>query len=177
MASKGFFDLPRKVRDLIYGELLTWPESISISDSIKALRDRQAKCLVFPCLRQNTTSDLAILRCSKRAHLESTVVLYGKNKLTVGPTHLLYFHIFLREIGPENCRRLRLLRVQFPHRIPYIDNLPTGKLLVTSESLSYLSQSRQFLKSPLTSKLTANVCSRPQSRLRGALRTRIGVRI
>ena len=162
MTSKGFFDLPRKVRDLIYEELLTWPESISISDSIKALRDRQANYLNFPCLRQNTISDLAILRCSKRAHLESIVVLYGKNKLTVGPTHLLYLHIFLREIGPENCCRLRLVRVQFPHRTPYIDNLPTGKLLVTSESLSYLSQSRQSLKSSLTSEFNASVCSRPQ---------------
>lgn len=107
MAPKGLFDLPRKVRDIIYGELLVKPRTVNIHTVMEDLRR--------PVLQDNgkATSGLALLRTSIRVCREASSILYGSNRLVAFHKGFVALYYFLESIGSQNRKKIKYLRFDF----------------------------------------------------------------
>ena len=110
MSAKGFLDLPRLVRDRIYGLLFTRDE-------------------VFYALHSWGTlvEGIALLRCCQAICEEGCKVLYGSNRLVLNPNTVYQLWLFLDIIGDSNRRLLGHVCIDLFGCQDEVDSMTRGK--------------------------------------------------
>ena len=106
MASLGFLDLPRRVREMIYEQLFVKPGSVKVPEVM-----RKPKPTVKTA---KSPSGLSLLRTKKQIHEECLNVLYGKNKFILeapglNAERLKTLEKFLKTIQLRGRRELKYL--------------------------------------------------------------------
>ncbi|KAL2022636.1 hypothetical protein VTK56DRAFT_4980 [Thermocarpiscus australiensis] len=114
----GFFSFPGEIRNRIYKYLLVVPGVIRIIQEY--MNDSRNLCLLGGRPRPSP----AILLANTATHREASPILYSRNKFRFGDECLVdkedyereraLFALFLDQIGPNNARFLRNIRIAFP---------------------------------------------------------------
>ncbi|KAK8026834.1 hypothetical protein PG991_003890 [Apiospora marii] len=110
---KGWFDLPPEIRNAIYRELLTVPESEQhllhplLNPKYRRLSWRGVEHPCFPRGQIMRPLPVAILRTNKRVRAEAAGILYGENVMSLVADDAICTAEIFRTIGRANDRHIR----------------------------------------------------------------------
>ncbi|KAF2099738.1 hypothetical protein NA57DRAFT_55683 [Rhizodiscina lignyota] len=109
-------DLPRELRDMIYGFMLIIDDPIDLCPLGSSYGN--AGLLRMNAIRnykRNIHPKLGILRASKQLNDETTLIFYGENEFCfTGKDDWMMLYAFLETIGRRNVSCIKHLAVKFP---------------------------------------------------------------